>query len=53
MSLGHEMYSPLRLSEVLCHWQKQLTLLPHVRATKCVLSTNVLVCQLGLVREAL
>ena len=28
-------------------------LLPHVRVTKCVLSANVLVCRLGLVREAL
>ena len=28
-------------------------LLPHARVTKCVLSSNVLVCQLGLVREAL
>ena len=28
-------------------------LLPHVRVTKCVLSANVHVCRLGLVREAL
>ena len=28
-------------------------MLPHVRVMKCVLSANVLVCRLGLVREAL
>ena len=33
--------------------QLKSPLLPHVRVTKCVLSENLLVCQLGLVREAL
>ena len=28
-------------------------MLPHVRVMKCVLSANILVCRLGLVREAL
>ena len=57
MNCGMFDTKPTKVAVIAQNFIKQLTgslgLLPHVRVTKCVLSVNVLVCRLGLVREAL